>query len=327
MPGLRLRLPLRPRLRLAMLLATFLGALTASGCASTPRLDPTVLHAASRYMEYPEVWADADALLVIQSNGSILTSTDGGRTFTRSKPPTMKAYPPAHDAVLCNSVLLADSGADLWLSRDAGKTWQKAPVTSLLRDYERINSLGCDGKTLVAVGIGGLLLRSTDRGASWSRRGSATSTTLESVALAGGTIVAAGDGRVITRSTDGGASFQAQVLDPGNSFGDPIASLELFPDGHAFALVGNVLFRSSDGGATWSHAPLAVGPSSAFVTLAAATPTDLLLTSTEDGHSFRSTDGGTTWSAGDDLGGFFSAVARPAGGYFAVSSLGILAIP
>ena len=76
-------------------------------------------------------------------------------------------------------------------------------------------ALSPDGGTALAVGEGGTILRSGDRGATWAAVAAGTNAWLQSVALSpdGGTALAVGQGGTILRSGDRGATWA-----------DPIAS-------------------------------------------------------------------------------------------------------
>jgi hypothetical protein len=93
-------------------------------------------------------------------------------------------------------------------SPDAGATW--IPVTSGTKQAA-LTSVAwlADGKTVLAVGEGGTILRSPDAGATWTPVTSGTKAYLTSVApLADGkSILAVGDGGTILRSPDAGATW------------------------------------------------------------------------------------------------------------------------
>jgi photosystem II stability/assembly factor-like uncharacterized protein len=128
-----------------------------------------------------------------------------------------------------------------------------------------------DGKTLVAVGQGGVVVRSTDAGATWSLASmtaatAATSTTagtgpaaptvgidLQGVAFTdASTVVAVGKGGTILRSSDQGSTFQPvaapDTRDLGAVWGDPDAKVALIVGQHGLIL------RSTDGGQTFGWA-------------------------------------------------------------------------
>jgi len=68
-----------------------------------------------------------------------------------------------------------------------------------------------DGKTVIAVGGFGTILRTTDGGASWTLQSSGTTNTLLGVSFTDAdTGTAVGAGGTILRTTDGGASWTLQ---------------------------------------------------------------------------------------------------------------------
>ncbi len=106
-----------------------------------------------------------------------------------------------------------------------------------------------DDRTVVAVGKGGAVFRSNDRGATWKRLGSPTREYLTAIASDGGTTLALDERGALFRSTDAGSSWSKSALPP------PRPSNALWSNGHGviYAVGGDVsILRSSDGGTTWS---------------------------------------------------------------------------
>ncbi|WP_326538111.1 DUF6519 domain-containing protein [Pseudorhodoferax sp.] len=142
------------------------------------------------------------------------------------------------------------------------------------------------------AGEDGVLLASTDGGASWSLRPVATTRHLRAIARAGNTGWAVGDGGTVLRTNNAGTDWVAQ--DAGSLHN--LRGVAVFDAQHAWAVGdGGLVLRTVDGGATWTrHASgverlhgvafasaqngLAVGPGGAIL---------------------RSTDGGAGWTRVD----------------------------
>jgi photosystem II stability/assembly factor-like uncharacterized protein len=104
-----------------------------------------------------------------------------------------------------------------------------------------------DGKTGVAVGLAGTILRSTDSGATWAPVKTAFTQDLFGVGGSGARVVVAGEGGLLALSTDGGLTFAAAESPP---LPVPLTDVDFADDEHAFA-VGprGLVLRSTDGGA------------------------------------------------------------------------------
>jgi photosystem II stability/assembly factor-like uncharacterized protein len=120
----------------------------------------------------------------------------------------------------------------------------------------RLNGIARSEDGIIAVGAGGTLVRSTDRGLSWYDRRSG-SVEFRAVASEGDVFVAVGDRGAIARSTDGGATWQA-VASTGLATMTDIAALGagrwVAAGSPALTLV------SDDDGVTWSSVPISDDP-------------------------------------------------------------------
>jgi photosystem II stability/assembly factor-like uncharacterized protein len=150
-----------------------------------------------------------------------------------------------------------------------------------------------DGRTALAAGSGGTVLRSVDGGANWTAIASGTQTWLSGLAIArdGKTALVGGLGGVLLRSVDGGASWTAITS------GTPawLKGVALAADGRMGLAVGpaGAVVRSTDGGASWTA-----------VTSGAQTPFGLAIaadarTALAVGGDLvlRSVDAGARWTA------------------------------
>lgn len=195
---------------------------------------------------------DGDTLYVCGERGMLARSTDGGASFERIE---------AGATICMNTILRADGALwacgdfGAYKSSDDGETWSKVAVEGeitrpqdsrlggllpsdkgylyIARDGEvRKSSLDAgvalwaacatNKETILAVGDGGAIHRSTDGGVTFEKIASGVTASLENVACTrGGLIVAVGLAGVILRSTDDGASFErvAQPYTDGGFFG------------------------------------------------------------------------------------------------------------
>ncbi|HTO53465.1 MAG TPA: YCF48-related protein [Myxococcota bacterium] len=110
--------------------------------------------------------------------------------------------------------------------------------------------LDADGKTGVAVGLAGTILRSSDSGATWSPVKTQFSHDLFGVGGFGSHVVVSGEAGLLAYSTDGGLSFAASEAP---ALPVPLLDVEFGDADHAYA-VGprGLILRSTDGGAHFS---------------------------------------------------------------------------
>jgi photosystem II stability/assembly factor-like uncharacterized protein len=76
---------------------------------------------------------------------------------------------------------------------------------------ESILAMRADGDSVIAVGMSGAILRTTDAGATWTAAKSGTSENLHSISGAGGTLYAVGDHGTVLVSSDAGVTWAAQA--------------------------------------------------------------------------------------------------------------------
>jgi photosystem II stability/assembly factor-like uncharacterized protein len=93
-------------------------------------------------------------------------------------------------------------------SDDRGKTW--VYLSTGYKGSLWTGLAAHDGSLLVA-GLRGSLFRSTDDGNNWTRLDSGSKSSISNLAYAGTDVVAVGAEGLVLRSSDGGASFKATV--------------------------------------------------------------------------------------------------------------------
>lgn len=189
-----------------------------------------------------------EALVAVGDRGFILRSTDMGSNW---------AQLPSPAAAMLTGVAFAGStgiavghDATILRSTDAGLTWQTV-ATDPEAETPLLGVLTAGPARFVAHGAYGLVMESTDGGASWSERRIADDEPhLYRIATApDGAWYAAGEFGSLFVSRDAGASWTPVDSSPydGSYFG-----LLTLADGGLllFGLRGN-LFRSDDGAASW----------------------------------------------------------------------------
>jgi len=116
-------------------------------------------------------------------------------------------------------------------------------------DVEKIQILGSVGTW--AVGDGGTIVKSTDRGATWAAQTSTTTSNLYGVNFASYLIgVAVGAGGTILRTSDGGTTWAAKTA-PGTA---DLYCVKLYSTtGVGWAVgSGGAIYKTADGGNTWT---------------------------------------------------------------------------
>jgi photosystem II stability/assembly factor-like uncharacterized protein len=151
-----------------------------------------------------------------------------------------------------------------------------------------------DGKTLLAVGAGGGIFRSTDGGSSWEPENTKFQNELQSVAefSDGKTALAVGYGGLILRSADGGVDWN-QVTSGGTGY---LWVVKTFGDGETALAVGNhgTILRSMDKGRSWTTVQ---SPATDWLdAIGISKDGTVVLAAGADGGMLRSTDQGKSWT-------------------------------
>jgi photosystem II stability/assembly factor-like uncharacterized protein len=197
--------------------------------------------------------------------------------------------------------LLAMTGAATAAVSTGGTGWFWANPLPQGRDLGAVTFAGARG---VAVGVGGVIVRTEDGGATWSAASSGTETTLTEVTMPNASTVYAGGGCVLRRSTDGGATFQRVAFAVSESKCASRLAQVAFPTpttGYVILANGTVL-RTTNGGRSFARrASLNIGSSvpqggAADAVFTSAT-TGVIATGLYDPAFLRTEDGAQTWSA------------------------------
>ena len=219
-------------------------------------------------------------------NGSILSTADSGRTFSRR---TALPGGPATD-LLCtsNTTCLATSGTSIQRTTDGASSWtQVASGTAALNGLEQADPL-----TFYAVGSALTVLKSTDGGLTWSPK-PVTGTPAGDLATircatALTCLLSTKQGNQILRTTDGGDTYSSVVPSTDGTFGVAFASPTR---ALAAGALGSVEV-SNDAGATW--APVG-GRVAGFFGVLAAASSSVAYAGGDNGVLARTTDAGQSW--------------------------------
>ena len=240
---------------------------------------PFVVAAAS----FPSV----DVGYVVLSNSAVLSTADGGQTFTRRT-----AVPGGGVGdLLCTSdrTCLAAAGGTVQRTTDGGVTWTQVVQSNLL-----VNSLEqADGTTLYAVGQALQVLKSTDAGATWKPKpvSGVPGGDFGSIRCsdADHCLLALRQGNRIVRTTDGGDSFTSATPPAESAFAVELASADR---GLAVGNAGSAVI-SDDGGGTWR---VIGGRLTDAFTLVESATDRIAYAGGPSGALARTTDAGQTWA-------------------------------
>ncbi len=227
----------------------------------------------------------------ITSKGAILSTADGGRTWTRADYPSTSGAPVA---------LHFNSATDGWAilegrlahTTDGGTTWSTPLTNSAMTTLQ---GMSWGDATHAWTWGNGVLYATADGGATWTTPASSSGLSVYSAAMTGALTGVVNSNLGFQVTSDGGATWQA--TSSGTAYyGGPL----VHTSGQTVWALYGTGFRSKDGGRTW----VAAGP-------AGYTPTGIAFADdsngwmvTSGGTVLRTVDGGDTWTSqpiGTDL--------------------------
>ncbi len=252
--------------------------------------EPAALAAESMLLDAA---VDGGRLIAVGERGHVLTSDNGGESWTQARVPTRSMF---------NAMAVAEGGR-IWAvghdavivhSADHGKSWSRqfyAPdLETPLLDVWFENA-----KHGLTVGAYGLFLETHDGGKKWTRRDvDEEERHWNAIAESpDGTLYVAAEFGNVFRSRDKGKSWDVLTTPYGGTF---FGALTL-SDGTVliYGLRGNV-YRSADGGGTWQHiktdttASLLNGIQCADGTVVIVGLSGAILSSRDGGASFTTTN-------------------------------------
>jgi len=197
------------------------------------------------------------------------------------------------------TVVALDFQSDLFTSDDNGATFTLRETTSEV--YEDVASLGL---TVLAVGVDGLILRSSDGGINWASANAPVSL-LGSFYTAAGRSDGSNPNRWIAAGDDGLDGIVFRSIDDGQTWTATATIADLLPEaavwtGSRWLLAGRdqtfneaVVFHSTDA-TTWTASTLPLGASPLLDIAADGNGT--VLAAGESGQLLRSTDDGLSFS-------------------------------
>lgn len=251
--------------------------------------------------------------IAVGGAGLMQLSEDGGRSWRQEKLETQGLALLGVDTFNGLDVAVGQSG--IIFRRAANSSWQRVHSGTEQRLFGV--SQGTNGLA-IATGAFGSLLRSTDRGQSWTPvivdwqalTGDMAEPHLYDVSFAGdGSVFVVGEFGLILRSGDGGQSWTVVRKDEASLF-----AIDLRPDGVGYAVgqSGTVL-RTADNGLTWSA--LDVGTRELLLGICSDVHGEVVIAGMRE--VLRSLDDGVSWKAMSEgvLGtAWYTAVTKPGDG-------------
>lgn len=232
-------------------LITLLASLALAGCMQAPDLTAIRSEAAKpvlRTDSFQSASSNGRVLVAGTSSGVLVTSVNGGRTWTRQS-----LAGPASVIALTNCPDGRFVGLDfyrkLWLGDAEGQHWKAMPLDKALNAL----AVHCDpAGRLWVVGSNTTLLASSDSGASWSQRklgGDAILTTVQFVDDKHGFIT--GEFGIVMTTVDGGANWTKQAKIPEDFY--PYSTLFVDAQRGWASGLGGMVQATVDGGKTWKR--------------------------------------------------------------------------
>ena len=235
---------------------------------------------------------DAKTGKFLTSNGALLSTADGGRTWTRSDYATTSNSPVALQFLSATEGFLLLNG-ELSHSTDAGATWNKPLVPSAMAGLQ---GMSWGDATHGWTWNYNALFATTDAGVTWTPVALPASAYGVSSAVMTGALTGVVSSGGTTRTTqDGGATWQTSTSS--GVYGTLVRT-----QGQTVWALSNASMRSKDGGRTWQAAGPASSGSNATALSFADDLNGWMLTSA--GNVLHTIDGGDTWSSqpvGTDL--------------------------
>ncbi len=245
-----------------------------------------------------------DVVYVSGSSGTLLKTTDGGATWEKNafsfeydgKVQTLDgglAFCDANVGVV--AVYSSKAYGSTWYTHDGGATWNyvQLPFSPVVAKQAAYDADAAGDSTIVIVGYGNSIFKSTDGGKTYSDIGSPTneSTYFKTVhAIDQDTYITGGLLGHLVKTENGGADWTDIDLPAAHT----IYALHFVNSQTGFVFAGQgQWFKTADGGATWDH--ILDWPNLSLKTIS-STPQGTLLTGGYRGNTSLSTDGGQTWS-------------------------------
>ena len=238
------------------------------------------------------------------TEGSVLMTTDGGKTWKRSSVPLQDGEEIIEAAFISadgKTVLVAgDRGLVLMTTRDGGQTWKRPSVPLQGGEEITATAFSADGKTGLVAGDRGSVLMTRDGGQTW-KRPRVSLERREEIAVAalsadGKTGLVAGYEGLVLLTTDGGQTWNRPSVPLQNRESIPVAAF-ISANGKTGLVAGyrGSVLMTTDGGQTWNRpsVPLQNRERIAVAALSANGKTGLV--AGYRGSVLMTRDGGQTW--------------------------------
>jgi photosystem II stability/assembly factor-like uncharacterized protein len=224
--------------------------------------------------------------VVAGDKGVVMTTDDGGRTWTRQ---LLKKGPKYYDLY---SVGFTQDGSRGWVVGDAGvifrtddrgRTWTELPGPAGLNSA-LLKITVADAQRFCVSGEHGVLLCTSDGGANWNLQKFRDIAFFDISYTDPNNVWAVGEFATLLHSGDGGKTWQVRH---GGEIGkgDPLFSIAFGgSQGLAVGLIGTSL-QTNDGGNTWQERELSIGHRSLYTVSAVPSGTGLFYAAGEQGLS------------------------------------------
>lgn len=233
----------------------------------------------------------ADRFVVVGGSGTILTTDDGGLSWTQR---TSGVADRLEDVAILTSGTGWAAGVSgiILKTTDGGTSWaaQTSGVTDALRDI-----VALDESVAVAVGDIGLILRTIDGGLNWNTVNSGVVDPLTGVCFIGSVGWAVGSAGTIIKTTDGGQIWSA--LTSGSTSDLKDVHFADADKGWAVGTAGEILV-TANGGSVWTSQ---TGPASGATwrAVCAVSLSEAWIVGLDfyGGRAAITTDGGANWES------------------------------
>jgi photosystem II stability/assembly factor-like uncharacterized protein len=149
-----------------------------------------------------------------------------------------------------------------------------------------------DANVGLAVGSGGLILQTTDGGATWAQRASGTTVTLHDVAFFDAMrALAIGEGGTILKTENGGLTWSSRT----SGVTGWLLSVSILDENIAMIPANHTFLRTTDGGDTWHNRGIVERCLADYVNRASFADTNTAMAIGDMIDIYRSLDGGNTW--------------------------------
>lgn len=153
--------------------------------------------------------------------------------------------------LLPTKVISFGGASSVLISTNNGDQWSVSYADTQRRDIW--NSYFFDANTGFLCGDGGLLMKTTDGGASWVYKNSSTTNRLYDIEFANANSgIAVGSSGTVITTADGGETWTASAYGTSSHYKVSIAGLDNIYIGSSSSTTGRLL-KSTDFGATWSN--------------------------------------------------------------------------